>query len=350
MISHLAHSSREVESYSILQHHMQSHFSHPAGSEIIPSSQYDVMPLKVLTVGDGDLSFSLALKRAHSEIQTLVATTLLGSQEKLLNTYPHSTTILQELQSTHTTDSNISSVTVLYGVDATQLHRHSELMSFQKSSPFDLIMFQHPHLGYETLKAEDFKERHCQRHACLLAHYFYASKQLLSLHHPSKMDVNSCIHVCLSGSAADRWSLHDAAQRLHLDYAWSSPFPASRPILPPESDRLEKQSINDNHEDSNKRHPAKGRLCQSSKRRGHWLGKFGYRHQPTFPQTTTFQTKISDSLHYFLKPSSLETVSNDKLREHTRQCNICLQIFVDLDSLHAHHMAPAPPVDASTSS
>jgi hypothetical protein len=163
------------------------------------------------------------------------------------------------------------------------------------------------------------------------------------------MDVNSCIHVCLSVGAADRRSLHNAAQRLHLDYAWGSPFPASRPILPPESDRLvEKPSINDNDEDSKKRHLAKGRLCQSSKRRGHWLGKFGYRHHPTFPQTTTFQTNVSDSLHYFLKLSSLEPVSSDRLHEHTLQCNICCQTFVDLDLLHAHHMAPALPVDATT--
>lgn len=305
------------------------------------------MTLKVLTVGDGDLSFSLALKRAFPEIQTLVATTLVESQEKLLNTYPHAAAILQELTiSPHERTSQ--NVTLLYGVDATQLHHHFKLLSIQQASPFDLILFQHPHLGYDTVKDESSKERHCQRHASLLAHYFFASKQLLSLHHHSSKAAkvaSSCIHVCVSGSAADRWKLHDAVQRLHLEYAWGSPFPASRPILPPESDRTRLDEARCNV-DSKQPHPSI-KSTKRGKRRGHWLGKYGYRHQPTFPESTTFQTNVSDSLHYFLKSSSLETPLSKLFssRDHPLRCNVCLQNFSNVDALHAHQLVPAFPVE-----
>ena len=70
---------------------------------------------RALTVGDGDLTLSLAVARAygHEESLDLVASTLLSSREDLFHTYSNSEHVLQEL-----TERN---VTVLFGVDATNL-------------------------------------------------------------------------------------------------------------------------------------------------------------------------------------------------------------------------------------
>ena len=53
--------------------------------------------LKVLTVGDGDLTFSLALKRAYPQNLTVVASTLLSSREELIRTYSNASNTIDEL-------------------------------------------------------------------------------------------------------------------------------------------------------------------------------------------------------------------------------------------------------------
>ena len=236
------------------------------------------MTLKVLTVGDGDFSFSLALKRAYypSEIQLLVSTTLLDTEQELIDTYPTSAeNNLKELKSSP------ESCTILYGVDATKLHLNECLVSSQIQHPFDLILFQHPHLGYDSTLCP---EQHCQNHQALLYNYFSSAMSLLAMT-KGNSPKTSCIHVGLSRGSAERWKVQETARGLHLILAWGSPFAASRPILPP----IEERTTNNNQQASK----SKG------SRRGHWLGRYGYRHQPTFPQDTAFETNVSDSLHYF---------------------------------------------------
>ena len=182
-----------------------------AAAEPIPfftrTSRIDA-PLRVLTVGDGDFTLSLALARAYCKINhrnakndgrklaedpgrtdcgsssvsanlsiRLTATTLLEDFKTLSMTYQNAPTVVAELLSGRFED---SAVRVLYGVDATQLHQYpwttsvgtsvrgtsvrgtsiSTLTSNNrdcKSSSatndqeddekFDLILFHHPHLG-----------------------------------------------------------------------------------------------------------------------------------------------------------------------------------------------------------
>ena len=119
--------------------------------------------LRVLTVGDGDLSYSLALHRAFSAQIVLTATTLPDADE-VCATYARAAEILAELQA--------RGVTVLHGVDATQL-------DVDRLGTFDHVCFLHPHLGLSDLLDE---AAHAHRHSVLMAHFLHSAAQLLTAH------------------------------------------------------------------------------------------------------------------------------------------------------------------------
>lgn len=345
-------------------------------------------PLSILTVGDGDLSSSLALLRAYQPrgvIRQLIATTLLPNRTALVETYPTSApAILQELESmmctprTSTAANNTTKVTILYGVDATQLHVHSELLTIRPG--LDLILFHHPHLGYPTsADNQSSSEEHALRHAALLAHYFHSASQLLGTAASrtdrvpaSGRDVNygGCIHLCLCHGAIIPWQLSETIQHLNLECVYGSPFAASRPLLEPVLSSCEVEKVwedqsrsqtNDRRNNENNRHK---RTTGAGSRKGHWLGKYGYRHQPTFPGVTEFKTNVSSSYHYFVRPpygtnsdidngaqeagpprSMDETKGNipntDGPPQH--ECRICRQLFSSASMLQEHVRSPAMP-------
>lgn len=177
--------------------------------------------LKVLTVGDGDLTFSLALKRAYPQNLTVVASTLLASREALIRTYSNSSEALNELQ-------NVWKQHILFGVDATRLES-TLLPSWEDAvktkshcscTPaclveddqhscklqFDMIIFNHPHLGDAML--HESEQSHAQRHFSLLSHYFHSAKQFLV----QTEDGVGRIHVCLCGTQPQTWNVIDAAK------------------------------------------------------------------------------------------------------------------------------------------
>ena len=167
--------------------------------------------LKVLTVGDGDLTFSLALKRAYPSIISVTASSLLSSSEDLIHTYSNSHDVLKELQEDW-------KEMVLFGVDATKLD--STLIpalrrAYDKNNPligceniirkYDFIIFNHPHLGDAAL--HESEKLHAQRHYALLCHYFNSAQQFLS-HAKSAR-----IHVCQCGTQPQTWNILGAAKR-----------------------------------------------------------------------------------------------------------------------------------------
>ena len=114
--------------------------------------------MRILTVGDGDLSYSLALLRALPHLE-LTATTLCASKAELCKTYSASAGVVAELAS--------RGACVRYGVDATALDACDPPLG---SEAFDTIIFNHPHLGKENFRA----------HARFLAHFFEAVKGVLA--------------------------------------------------------------------------------------------------------------------------------------------------------------------------
>jgi hypothetical protein len=267
--------------------------------------------LRILTVGDGDFSCSLALLRAYpSLIHHLVATSLL-SRDKVLDTYPNSFEIVNKLSS------SFNNASIVYNVDATALHTNEELNRYQ----FDLVMFHHPHLGYDT-DDDDIQESDLtERHASMLAQYMHSASQLLKMNDnasiQSKNGILPCIHLCVCAGVIDKWKIYQTAQRLGLEFAWDSPTAASSPpfafyegILKtsqkePSANNDQSRQIDQAGQSSNNGNLTKCNIqkrlkeCQRAKRRGHYLGRFGYRHQPTHPDRTEF-SNVSNSFHLFL--------------------------------------------------
>ena len=288
-------------------------------------------PLSVLTVGDGDFTCSLAIRRAydHKTIHKLIATSLLPTREDLVCVYPQSDAVVSELNADE-------SVSILYGVDATQLHRNPQLQNCQ----FDLILFHYPHLGYQEHHDES-SVVHADKHATLVAHYLDSARQLLSHSNP-----HACVHLCLCSGTAERWKLEESANRLNLEF--HAVGSASRPLL---------SYYGTNHSGG-----SVGSIPSRASRKGHWLGKFGYRHQPTFPQATKFRTNVSSSLHYFLRRCNHTKVdkhdgdtnkccqSTIQPDEETRssnpfECSICKEKFDNEKQLTEHQLAPALPIE-----
>ena len=142
------------------------------------------MPFRLLTVGDGDLSFSLALKRAYPQI-SVSASTLVETSTELCQTYANAAETLKELQDTWGEQ-------ILYGVNATKLE--DTILCDGEDEKFDIILFNHPHLGDSTLLQSE--QRHCENHYALLSHYFYSAKKLIKKN-------GGRIHVCLCVSSTE---------------------------------------------------------------------------------------------------------------------------------------------------
>ena len=118
--------------------------------------------MRVLTVGDGDLSYSLALARAFGEAIELTATTFV-SEAELLETYGSVGRIISELKD--------RGAKVQHGVDATALEAADPPIGKQ-----DHVIFNHPHLGLSDLNDE---AAHAMRHGVLVSHFLQKLHLLL---------------------------------------------------------------------------------------------------------------------------------------------------------------------------
>ena len=128
-----------------------------------------------LTVGDGDLSYSVALTRCFPGMD-VVATTF-PLEDELVATYAASARNLRLLGGT-------SHCTVQHGVDATALGDRFE------AGRFDHVIFNHPHLGLDDLHQT---ELHAQRHRVLIAHFLASATRVCKIGghiHPGSVDVN----------------------------------------------------------------------------------------------------------------------------------------------------------------
>ena len=95
---------------------------------------------RVLTIGDGDLSFSVALARAFGNQIRLTATTLLKRSE-LLETYAAAPAMLAELQ-----DRNVC---VRHDIDATSLHMVDPPLGIHVR----ILLISRTHVAVERMRA-----------------------------------------------------------------------------------------------------------------------------------------------------------------------------------------------------
>eukprot|EP00947_MAST-08B_sp_MAST-8B-sp1_P001774 g1774.t1 len=188
--------------------------------------------VRVLTVGDGDLTYSVALARAYGSRIALTATTFVDADE-LVRTYELAAGCLEELAA--------RGQQVRHGIDATTL----EAADPPLGTAFDHIVFNHPHLGLGDLKDT---EAHSKRHSVLVAHYFASARALLA---PAGQ-----IHLTLSTSTSFVWSCH------------SELGPWTGYLGQPFAVRSKKWA-------------ARRRFRGGALGSKHWLGQYGYEHRRT---------------------------------------------------------------------
>jgi Zn finger protein HypA/HybF involved in hydrogenase expression len=149
---------------------------------------------KVLILGDGNFSFSLALAKLldqkHStaveylgSANTELICTSFDSYAELISKYHDCERILRELK---------EYAQVLHGVNAWELHEFRDI---------DLVVWNHPHLGTEDFRLHQF----------LISHFFHSAKQILS--------ETGRIRVSLVQGQETRWNVFVQAERvgLHLE-------------------------------------------------------------------------------------------------------------------------------------
>ncbi|KAG3111880.1 hypothetical protein PI124_g8276 [Phytophthora idaei] len=156
---------------------------------------------RVLTVGDGNFSYSLALAKQHNRqdndtILQLTATSY-DSYDELVAKYPECKRICAQLKEL--------GASVLHRVDATNI-RESLVAAGAEQLKFDAVVFNHPHCGEENV----------HRHQSLLSH-FYASA--LGVLQGNEEDEESGILLTLAEGQPERWQAVErglkAGLRLH---------------------------------------------------------------------------------------------------------------------------------------
>ena len=225
--------------------------------------------LRILTVGDGDLTYSLSLVRALGPSQIdLTASVLVGSEAELIQTYSNAAGVLFELGSEW-------KVPVLFGVDAARIRETLPPNPSQRHE-FDIVAFNHPHLGTRLL-GEESERGHALRHHALLAHYFRSAAKVL----PNPKEGGGLVHVCLCGTQPSTWDVTGAAVRAGLLLALECG--TAGPIV----DWLglawggEKGNTNLELLRAKPGYAAPRRYRNGRLGSRHSLGKYGYRHRRT---------------------------------------------------------------------
>ena len=155
--------------------------------------------MRVLTVGDGDLSYSLALQRAFGESIQLTAT-VLPTEDELAATYANAAANAAELQG--------CGAVVRYGVDATAL------ATAELGEPYEVVVFSHPHLGLADLHAQ---AAHAQRHSVLVAHFLHSASSAAVL------APGGGVHLTLCGNQPKVWRAEEHARNLGLELTSCTP-------------------------------------------------------------------------------------------------------------------------------
>ena len=288
--------------------------------------------MDVLTVGDGDLSFSLALQRAYPTALRVHPSTLVATREELVSTYPDSSRIVDELE-------RVWKCPVNYGVDATRLDDANRL-----KEKFDLVLFNHPHLGDLALVAGD-EGQHADRHHALLAHYFHTARSLLK--------VDGAVHVCLCGTQPSSWRVRAAAERCGLTIAAeeATAVPVERWLFG-ERNRCNAPEM----AEVLPHYPVKRKFRNGSLGSKHALARYGYRHRRTEGESYRGQTgeiSVEQSVNFVFRsadtkatndePDGTQRAAGERCDDGHWTCQVCKLKFASREDLEAHESSPALP-------
>lgn len=274
-------------------------------------------PLRLLTVGDGDISFSLSVKRAYPDI-SVTASTLVESPTELQKLYNNAAENLTEFVESWNEQ-------IIYKVDATHLKQTIH-------DKYDFILFNHPHLGDSTLKESEALA--AKRHHSLLSHYFHSALDILS--------EQGRIHVCLSGNQPKTWNVIEAASNCGLKCV--SQESTSCPISKWLFQKGDCQNYKLAEAKSHYKPPRKFRNGKLGSK--HFLARYGYRHRRTegdLFQGDAKEMNVQQSYNFVFV---IDDEAPGKLKvdmDVTNTCNICGMQFDNNGHLRGHLRAPALP-------
>ncbi|DBA02234.1 TPA: hypothetical protein N0F65_007644 [Lagenidium giganteum] len=149
----------------------------------------------VLTLGDGNFSYSLALQKKQLQKIALTATSF-DTLDELRRKYPETERICAQLRELN--------AHVLHGIDATNvrvslsnciasINESTEVGGAKALQVFDRVVFNHPHCGEENVK----------RHRSLLSHFFASAQDVLA--------VDGELHVTLAADQPENWQAVERA-------------------------------------------------------------------------------------------------------------------------------------------
>ncbi|KAI9919980.1 hypothetical protein PsorP6_015770 [Peronosclerospora sorghi] len=155
-------------------------------------------PRRILTLGDGNFSYSLALVKKYQQDKNerfqLTATSY-DSFDELIEKYPEAKRICFKLKEL--------GVHVLHRVDATNIRMSLVAAGADASVNFDLIVFNHPHCGEENVR----------RHQSLLSHFYTSALGVLAKKYEDEW---SGIFLSLAEGQSERWQAMQRALKAGL--------------------------------------------------------------------------------------------------------------------------------------
>ncbi|CAE7788700.1 HIPP41 [Symbiodinium sp. CCMP2456] len=274
----------------------------------------------VLTVGDGDLSFSLALSRAVASVKVIATTWL--TQEELAGRYHSAEAVREELLR--------RGAVVLHRVDACNL---SSSLPPTVGCPVAII-FNFPHLGGVADDGHEPASAHVRQHTALLAHFFHSAANMTQ--DCAALGIQGEVHVTLCGEQAGLWALQTVAaaagMREQRRYAPAAGDDFAKGVF----DGLCLQP------------PQPEWQCRRRWRNGslgfvHWASRYGYEHRRHEGEQ---HMNINNCFTFvFVKTTEAAACS---IPTSPTVCRVCLQDFENKESLEQHMRAPALPIgDAS---
>ena len=302
--------------------------------------------LRICTVGDGDLTFSLALCRAlgDEQIEHLTATVLPETEEELVATYANAADSLRDLREGPWRDR----VDVQFGVDATNLHvpfggTCAGHPNASTSSSYDLFMFNHPHLG--TASLADSEKDHADRHHSLLAHYLHSASRCLP------KEGGGAIHLCLCGSQPTTWDVAGAAERNGLEIFHQCETVG--PVAEWMALVTQMEELPFVMRPTQSGWPAPRRYRNGKLGSKHFLGRYGYRHRRTMGDAyggNDADMAVDGSVNILLRRKR-DVVAAEKSLLPIKEgfdrkeylCKICNRSFETKAQLESHLQSPALP-------